>query len=188
MTLVPFPSWISSAPKRYARCLLLSPLFYAGLAACAEAPRESAPEPSTRVEASVEVQTDALGGYAPTSAVTGDLVAFSQIFAPVSETGVVIGDVESQTGAALRVLDEALAEVGLTRADIAHLTVHIVVDESGAIDAQGVARAWRRNFANALQPAAPARTLVGVAALPVEGARISLTALANRPAPNPETP
>jgi enamine deaminase RidA (YjgF/YER057c/UK114 family) len=132
------------------------------------------------------LSTDPLGGYAPSRAVRGEVVALSQILAPAGEDGVVRGDVESQTGAALRLLDEALSSTGLTRADVVHLTVHVVVDEDGGIDTEGVARAWRRSFANAMQPAAPARTIVGASALPADGALVSLTALAERRAAQTE--
>lgn len=180
-------SAITPARQRGARALLrsglISPLFFAGLAACSEAPPDrsqaAAPAPAAPV---YSIETDPLGGHAPARPARGETVALSQILPPAGEDGTVHGDVESQSGAALRLLDEALAEAGLSRADVVHLTVHVVVDEAGRIDAQGVARAWRRNFANAMQPAAPARTLVGVSALPAEGARVSLTALAERPA------
>ena len=180
----PLLSALSAATRRITRCVLISPLFFAGLAACAEAPNDQRAEAGRAASGpGYTLSTDALGGYAPARGVRGELVALSQILPPAGEDGVIVGDVESQTGAALRVLDDALADAGLTRAHVVHLTVHVTVDEAGAIDAQGVARAWRRSFANAMQPAAPARTLVGVAALPGDGARVSLTALAERPAP-----
>ena len=171
--------------RRLMRCVLVSPLFFAGLAACSEAPPEAPPEPVQKTSeraAAYSLSTDGLGGYAPARAVRGEAVVFSQVLAPGGEDGLVTGDVESQTGAALRLLDDALGASGLSRAHVVHLTVHVVVDDEGRIDANGVARAWRRNFANAMQPSAPARTLIGVAALPAEGARVSLTALAERPA------
>lgn len=174
----------------YSRAVWLGPMSAmaaAGLAACSDQgdPQSAPPQSEPETRAAYTLSTDALGGYAPARTVRGELVSFSQVMAPAGEEGAVTGDVESQTGAALRLLDEALGAAGLSRADVVHLTVHVVVDETGRIDAQGVARAWRRNFANAMQPAAPARTLVGVAALPAPGARVSLTALAERPAPEP---
>lgn len=171
--------------RRFARCLCISPLFLAGLAACSPGPGASTDEPAAPSvqRGAVTISTDQLGGYAPARGVRGDLVAISQVLPPAGADGVISGDVESQTGAALRLLDDVLAAAGLSRTDVVQLTVHVVVDEAGDIDAQGVARAWRRNFANAMQPAAPARTLVGVAALP-DGARVSLTALAERPGPS----
>jgi enamine deaminase RidA (YjgF/YER057c/UK114 family) len=178
-----FPA-LKAGARRLGRCVFISPLFFAGLAACSPAPQEGAPSPDddSTARQGHTVSNDALGGYAPARPVRGELVVLSQILAPAGDDGVVTGDVESQTGAAMRLLDDALAAAQLSRAHVVHLTVHVVVDEDGRIDAQGVARAWRRNFANAMQPAAPARTIVGVAALPAEGARVALTALAERPA------
>lgn len=180
-------STVKAGAGRLGRCVLISPLFFTGLAACAgdpPEPGESAPPPDAAQ--SYTLSTDALGGYAPSRSITGAPVVFSQVLPPAGEDGRVNGDVESQTGAALRLLDAALREAGLSRGDVVHLTVHVVVDEAGGLDAQGVANAWRRNFANAMQPEAPARTLIGVAGLPAPGARISLTALAERPDGDPD--
>lgn len=177
-TLNPLPA----AARRLIRCLLVSPLFFAGLAACSEAPAPLAVEPTQAHSeaAQIDVVSGEMGGYAPARPVSGQLVSFSQILPPAGPDGLVIGDVESQTGAALRLLDEALAEHGLDRADLVHLSIHVVVDADGQIDTGGVTRAWQRAFANAMQPAAPARTVIGVAALPAPGARVSLTALAEQ--------
>jgi|GEM_PF-365374 enamine deaminase RidA (YjgF/YER057c/UK114 family) len=157
------------------------------LAACGgEAPVSSADRASpARPDSSpsAAVITDALGPHAATRAFNGEAVAVSQVLAPAGEDGMVSGDVESQTGAALRLLSDRLEAEGLTLANIVQLTVHVVVDADGAMDADGVSRAWRRSFGNRMQPAAPARTLVGVAALPAPGARVSLSALAARPVP-----
>lgn len=182
-----FASRLLPRARHALRIIAASPLFFASLAACSDGSPDAtgSPETDSAPPAPRYTQsTDRLGGYAPARAVNGELVAFSQILAPAGDDGLVAGDVESQTGAALRLLDDALATARLSRADVVHLTVHVVVDEDGQIDAQGVARAWRRSFANAMQPAAPARALIGVAALPADGARVSLTALAERPAPD----
>ncbi|MEQ8435704.1 MAG: Rid family hydrolase [Oceanicaulis sp.] len=153
------------------------------LAACgAETPQA---EPAAPARPALTLVTDALGPHAPSRAFDGETVAISQVLAPAGEDGVVSGDVESQTGAALRVLSDRLEADGLTLADIVQLTIHVVVDADGSLDADGVSRAWRRSFGNRMQPAAPARTLVGVAALPAPGARVSLSALAVRPVPVP---
>ena len=162
------------------------------LAACgAPAAAPDAPHAASATASGASSLTDAaladgLGAFAPTR-VAGPLLAFSQILPPLAADGAVIGDVESQTGAALRLLDEALAAEGLGLGDVVQVTVHVVA-EDGAIDTDGVARAWRRSFGNRLQPAAPARTIVGVSALPAPGARVSLSALALRPGPlTPDT-
>ncbi|MGX6648599.1 Rid family hydrolase [Maricaulaceae bacterium MS644] len=151
------------------------------LAACgADAPHA---EPSAPARPALTLATDALGPHAPSRAFDGETVAISQVLAPAGDDGVISGDVESQTGAALRVLSDRLEADGLTLADIVQLTVHVAVAPDGSLDADGVSRAWRRSFGNRMQPAAPARTVVGVAALPAPGARVSLSALAARPVP-----
>lgn len=156
------------------------------LTACSGEEPDPAPAPPRPAVATV---LDDLGAHAPVRTFAGETVAFSQLMAPAGADGRIIGDVESQTGAALRLLAEALEAEGLTLADIAQLTVHVTTEPDGALDAAGVARAWTRSFGNRMQPAAPARTIVGVAALP-GGARVSLSALAVRPVPAhaPRTP
>ncbi|MFP4519609.1 MAG: RidA family protein [Oceanicaulis sp.] len=145
---------------------------------------ENAPSPGPEPRPALTLSTDALGAYAPARAFSGETIAFSQILAPAGADGTITGDVESQTGAALRLLSDRLEAEGLSLADIVQLTVHVVAEPGAALDAEGVARAWRRSFGNRMQPAAPARTLLGVAALPAPGARVSLSALAVRPVPN----
>ncbi|MGJ3231971.1 MAG: Rid family hydrolase [Oceanicaulis sp.] len=152
----------------------------------AEDARAPEGEPAPQAPA-LTLATDELGGHAPARAFAGETIAFSQVLAPAGEDGEISGDVESQTGAALRLLADALEAEGLTLAHVAQLTVHVVAAPDGAMDAEGVARAWRRSFGNRMQPAAPARTIVGVAALPTPGARVSLTALAVRPVPTSST-
>lgn len=169
----------ASLPFIAALCLI-------ALAACGPGETETTgAEPQASPERPAQtITTDTLGPHAPARAFAGQTVALSQILPPAGEDGRISGDVESQTGAALRLLSDTLETDGLTLADIVQLTVHVVAEPDGSLDAEGVARAWRRSFGNRMQPAAPAHTLVGVAALP-GGARVSLSALAARPVPAP---
>lgn len=174
-----------TALARVSAASLMAALGAALLSACSAEPPQT--ETETPARPAPTLVTDPLGAHAPARAVTGELVAISQVMAPAGANGTVSGDVESQTGAALRVLSDQLESIGLSLADIAQLTVHVAAEPDGSLDTDAVARAWRRSFGNRMQPAAPARTIVGVAALPTPGARVSLTALAVRPGPASNT-
>ncbi|XBQ15210.1 MAG: Rid family hydrolase [Oceanicaulis sp.] len=166
------------------RASLIAAAIIGLLAACAEPDRES--DTASQTPAATPALTSPLGPHTPARVLGGEIIALSQILPPAGEDGSVSGDVESQTGAALRLLSDALAEQGLGLGDVAQVTVHLVAEPDGSLDTEAVARAWRRSFATRLQPAAPARTIVGVSALPAPGARVSLTVLALRPA-QPQT-
>lgn len=155
------------------------------LSACGGADQSAeAPAPSREAPPSADIVRDAAGPASPWRETGSGLVRFTQAAAPSGPDAPALGDVESQTGAALRVLDERLDAAGLTRGDLVHLTIHVVVSESGAIDEAGVGRALRRAFDTPLNPGAPARALIGVAALPGEGVRVAIDATAERPAPS----
>ena len=157
--------------------------FAAVLAACSPEPEPEGVDASAASEAPrPPVMRDALGPFSAAREADG-LVYFSSVLAPPSEDGRTIGDVESQTGAALTLLSELLEAEGLGYEDVLHVTVYIV-EEDGRLNVSGFTRAWQRAFATRLQPAAPARTVVGVSALPQEGARVALEAVAARPSDN----
>ncbi|MEQ8404201.1 MAG: Rid family hydrolase [Oceanicaulis sp.] len=172
-----------TAPAKLAVSAVLAAL---SLAACGSEP-DTASAPPAPERSALTLATDELGAFAPARALAGETVALSQILAPAGEDGEIAGDVESQTGAALRLLSDALDAEGLALANVAQITVHVVAEPDGSMDAEGAARAWRRSFGNRMQPAAPARTIIGVAALPAPGARVSLSALAVRPVPTSST-
>ncbi len=155
------------------------------LAACGGADQSAeAPAPSREAPPSADIVRDAAGPASPWRETASGLVRFSQVSAPSGPDAPALGDVESQTGAALRMLDERLEAAGLTRGDVVHLTIHVLPGEDGAIDEAGVGRALRRAFDTPLNPGAPARALIGVAALPGEGVRVAVDATATRPAPS----
>jgi len=161
------------------------------LAACgapSAAPDAAAPAQPAVAETAYPVERDALGPYRALNEAHG-LVFVSGLTAPAGPDGRIGGDLEDQTGAALRLLAEALAEDNLTLGDVAHLTIH-VVQQDAAADADGIARAMQRAFATRLQPEAPARSVVAVSGFPDRpGARVMLSATASRPPPaSPQAP
>lgn len=131
-----------------------------------------------------EVRRDALGPHTPARP-AGNLVFLSAILPPADESGRVPGDVESQAGAALTVLEEVLRDENLGYEDLAFVKV-LIVAADGTIDTQGFTRAWQRTFGTRLQPHAPARSIAGIAALPREGALVAIEAIADRPRPAEE--
>ena len=156
------------------------------LSACGNGSPESragtqAPEDEAISAAPGQIR-DELGAYSPASA-AGDLVFLSAILPPAGEDGAVPGDVESQTGAALTVLEEVLRDEGLGYQDLAFVKV-LIVAQDGMIDTEGFTRAWQRTFGTRLQPHAPARSIAGIAALPRAGALVAIEAVArpSRPA------
>ncbi|MEO1039245.1 MAG: RidA family protein [Pseudomonadota bacterium] len=161
-------------------------LLAAGLTACS-APEPAPAPPETEQADAITVARDALGPFAPTRSATKTL-HFSLITAPAGSDGLIAGGVEDQTGAALTLLGEALEDQQLGLSDITRLRIYVVT-EGGEVDEAGLSRALTRAFATPLQPGAPARTVVGVSALP-GGARVGLEADAWRhspsPAPNPD--
>jgi 2-iminobutanoate/2-iminopropanoate deaminase len=154
------------------------------LGACGQ---EREPEAGGPASASLsEVRSGTLGAYRMLGE-AGDLVFVSAVTAPADETGRIPGDVESQTGAALTVLDEVLRDRGLSYETLVFTRVMIVA-ETGEIDSAGFTRAWQRAFGTRLRPHAPARSVVGIAALPQPGARVAIEAVAHVPGqPREET-
>ncbi|TGY88604.1 RidA family protein [Marinicauda algicola] len=156
------------------------------LAACGApdvTPGGSVPE-DAGYAAPPEVRRDGLGAFRP-AARAGGLVFLSAVTAPPGEDGTIPGDVESQTGAALRVLEEVLIDEGLGYSDLVSVRVLVVAGEDG-LDTEGFTRAWQRTFGTRLQPHAPARSVAGISALPREGALVAIEAVAAHPAPETE--
>ncbi|MHA6630388.1 RidA family protein [Pseudonocardia sichuanensis] len=88
-------------------------------------------------------------------------------------SSVVPGGIEAETATALGNLERVLAEVDATLADVVSMTCYLAdLDDWAAMDA-----AYRRYFGDR---ALPARTAVGVAALPF-GLRVEITATAYLP-------
>ncbi len=93
-----------------------------------------------------------------------------------------LGDTETQATSVLDKLAKELAASGLTLADVVKMNVFLVGDprKGGAMDFEGLMKAYTRHFGAATQGRLPARTTVQVAALPVPGALVEIEAIAAR--------
>ena len=75
-----------------------------------------------------------------------------------------------------------LAASGLTPADVVKMNVFLVGDprKGGAMDFEGLMKAYTRHFGAASGGKLPARTTVQVAALPITGALVEIEVVAAR--------
>jgi enamine deaminase RidA (YjgF/YER057c/UK114 family) len=95
------------------------------------------------------------------------------------------GNTQTQTLSVLRRLQGALANEGLTFADVVSLRVFLVGDPQldNKLDFSGLNAAYGQFFGTPAQPAKPARTAVQVAALPAPGALVEIDLVAARVRP-----
>lgn len=93
-----------------------------------------------------------------------------------------LGDTETQAASVLGKLERELAASGLTLADVVKMNVYLVGDprKGGAMDFEGLMKAYTRSFGAATQGKLPARTTVQIVALPVPGALVEIEAVAAR--------
>jgi enamine deaminase RidA (YjgF/YER057c/UK114 family) len=94
------------------------------------------------------------------------------------------GDTETQTRSVLNKLDAALAQRGLSLADVVMMRVFLVAPPGQQrMDFAGMMRAYRERFATAAQPNKPARSTMQVAGLVDPGwlVEIEVTAARARP-------
>ena len=82
----------------------------------------------------------------------------------------------------LRKLQAALANEGLTFADVVSLRVFLVGDPKldNRLDFAGLNTAFGQSFGTATQPSKPARTALQVVALPLPGALVEIDLVADR--------
>jgi enamine deaminase RidA (YjgF/YER057c/UK114 family) len=92
------------------------------------------------------------------------------------------GDTETQAVSVFGKLAKELAASGLSLADVVRMNVFLVgdPDKGGAMDFEGLMKAYVRHFGTATQGRLPARTTVQVAALPVPGALVEIEVIAAR--------
>jgi enamine deaminase RidA (YjgF/YER057c/UK114 family) len=95
-----------------------------------------------------------------------------------------LGDTEAQATSVLGKLEKELAASGLTMSDVVKMNVFLVGDpaKGGAMDFEGLMKAYARHFGTAAQPDLPARTTVQVAALPMPGALVEIEVVAAKTA------
>lgn len=92
------------------------------------------------------------------------------------------GDTQTQTQSVLTRLKSALANEGLTFADVVSLRVFLVGDPKldNKLDFKGLNASFGQFFGTAEQPNKPARTALQVAALPLPGALVEIDLIAAR--------
>jgi enamine deaminase RidA (YjgF/YER057c/UK114 family) len=93
-----------------------------------------------------------------------------------------LGDTETQASSVLAKIAAELAASGLTPADVVKMNVFLVGDsgKGGAMDFEGLMKAYNRHFGAASGGKLPARTTVQVAALPIPGALVEIEVVAAR--------
>jgi enamine deaminase RidA (YjgF/YER057c/UK114 family) len=93
-----------------------------------------------------------------------------------------LGDTETQAASVLAKISAELAASGLTMADVVKMNVFLVGDpgKGGAMDFEGLMKAYKRHFGAASGGKLPARTTVQVAALPIPGALVEIEVVAAR--------
>jgi enamine deaminase RidA (YjgF/YER057c/UK114 family) len=89
---------------------------------------------------------------------------------------------DAQAASVLGKLEKELAASGLTMSDVVKMNVFLVGDpaKGGAMDFEGLMKAYARHFGTTTQPNLPARTTVQVVALPVPGALVEVELVAAR--------
>jgi enamine deaminase RidA (YjgF/YER057c/UK114 family) len=93
------------------------------------------------------------------------------------------GDTEAQTASVLGKIAKELAVSGLSLGDVVKMNVFMVGDPArgGAMDFEGLMKAYTRHFGAASDGKLPTRTTVQVAGLPIPGALIEIEVIAARP-------
>lgn len=93
-----------------------------------------------------------------------------------------LGDTATQAASVLGKLAKELAASGLTLADVVKMNVFLVGDsqKGGAMDFEGLMKAYTRHFGAATGGRLPTRTTVQVAGLPMPGALVEIEVIAAR--------
>lgn len=92
------------------------------------------------------------------------------------------GDTGQQSASVFAQIEEELAGLGLSSANVVKMTVFLVADPaSGKLDFAGLMDAYRRFYGTAAQPNVPARSTVQVAALVNPAALVEIEVVAMRP-------
>jgi enamine deaminase RidA (YjgF/YER057c/UK114 family) len=91
------------------------------------------------------------------------------------------GDMKTQSASALRNVEAALKERGLSLKDVVYLRAYLVPESGGAVDSRGWNEAYGQFFNTAENPVKPARSTVAVAALVVPAWLVEIEAFAVYP-------
>jgi enamine deaminase RidA (YjgF/YER057c/UK114 family) len=97
-----------------------------------------------------------------------------------------LGDTAAQAASVLGKLEKELETQGFSMSDVVKMNVFLVGDpaKGGAMDFEGLMKAYSVHFGTGSQPNLPARTTVQVAALPMPGALVEIEVVAARRPPN----
>ena len=102
---------------------------------------------------------------------------------PLTPGGSDLGDTEQQAESVFSKIATALAQVGASEADVVAMTVYLAAPTpGGAMDFDGMMRAYGRHYGNASQPNRPARSTVQVAGLVRPGMLVEIEVTAARKA------
>jgi enamine deaminase RidA (YjgF/YER057c/UK114 family) len=103
---------------------------------------------------------------------------------PLSPGGAVYGDTEAQTTSVLGKIADQLGALGAREADVVAMTVYLVAPEAGgAMDFQGMMRAYAKRYGVESQPNRPVRSTVQVAGLVGPGMLVEIEVTAARKSP-----
>jgi enamine deaminase RidA (YjgF/YER057c/UK114 family) len=92
------------------------------------------------------------------------------------------GDTEAQTLSVFARLEESLKAKDLSFSDVVKMQVYLVAPEpGGAMDFQGMMRAYRKYFGTEAQPNLPARSAFQVAGLAAPGMLVEIEVVLARP-------
>lgn len=96
-----------------------------------------------------------------------------------------LGDTATQAASVLGKLEKELAAQGFSMSDVVKMNVFLVGDPArgGAMDFEGLMKAYARHFGTESQRNLPARTTVQVVALPMPGALVEIEVIAARMTP-----
>lgn len=94
---------------------------------------------------------------------------------PLTPGGSGYGDTEQQTESVLRKIAAALADRRASEADVVAMTVYLVAPTAGgAMDFDGMMRAYSRRYGSETQPNRPVRSTVQVAGLARPGVMVEI--------------
>jgi 2-iminobutanoate/2-iminopropanoate deaminase len=113
------------------------------------------------------------GPYSPAVKAGGFIYVSGQISVDPATDKAHLGDIATETRQVLKNIETNLAACGATMADVVRCTVYL----TNVADFAGMNAVYAEFFGNAK----PARTTIGVASLPLAGAKVEIDAIAYKP-------